>query len=410
MKAFHAILTTLLLIYCCSCKAGTQEDPQIQAIKEQNNIKHAENIHSKILKKSFQDELAERSKLLRKFGLPFTLDEKGKPLMEAWRNTGKDRILTQDLGYYATGYDKHASMCRWSMVVFTKDQLTGVNYGREKRHFLQLKRHKKWDDIVLQLVSANPRLLDEENKAMIDRGHMASVADVAGILKDENQELLYEGTYFFDNIAPQPSKFNDGIWRVFEEVIRDMSKEMDNLWVISGPAFSDLESKFKVPFMPKNFFKVLLGIKGGKVYVGALNIPSAVTLERTSVEHWMSAQYQANELPKPVRESTKPLRSFSLGFQPFPNLIKQIGKGVLIEDIWEHFPWDKAIKERWDVLRIKQANPMHYSRGSVPRRAITSPSDAFSSPQRNGRIPPPEGSKVHTWTKKGSSKPGRSMT
>lgn len=338
------------------------------------------------------------------------------PLTKAKKFGPEDRILTQDLGYYATGYDKQASMSRWSMVVFTPNQFDQTIYRRRQKYsdeptypdrqkyFYQLNHRKSWSYVINQLIYRNPKLVNNHGGVMVDRGHMTAMADVAGIFDGAAQELLHNGTYFLDNIAPQLPEFNSGPWLVFEEVIREMSKKMDTLWVISGPAFSDLESKFTTPFIPGKFFKVLLGVKSNSLYLGSLCIHHSVTMRAPS-EKWNATQCQVSELPRPVRKSATPLSPVSLGFQPFPDLTEKIDEYGPIKDIWEAFPWDEAVKKRWSNIIERQSKRTKPTRShSAPPVMIQSSNHMY--PRVNSNPSPNPNHQSHIWHKA----PRRSVT
>lgn len=96
-----------------------------------------------------------------------------------------------------------------------------------------------------------------------DRGHMAPAGDMKW------SETAMSESCYFSNICPQHSGLNGGDWRVLEEKCRSLTSVYDTLLIACGPivgnAVNGTIGSNKVT-VPDAFFKVLLGVKKGRLY------------------------------------------------------------------------------------------------------------------------------------------------
>ncbi|KAJ3265072.1 nuclease, partial [Borealophlyctis nickersoniae] len=133
---------------------------------------------------------------------------------------------------------------------------------------------------------AIPRLFRAKLKDYIgtgfDRGHMAPAADV-----HESQEAVNE-TFLLTNIAPQVGPgFNRGYWFLFENFARSLTKEFDDVYVVTGPLYlpkQEEDGKYYVKYqvigdppntsVPTHFYKVILAVKNDKPALSAFVLPN----------------------------------------------------------------------------------------------------------------------------------------
>ncbi|TPX57327.1 hypothetical protein PhCBS80983_g03894 [Powellomyces hirtus] len=132
-----------------------------------------------------------------------------------------------------------------------------------------------------------PRLFRAKLKDYVgsgyDRGHLAPAADVR-----ESQEAINE-TFLLTNMSPQVGKgFNRNYWFYFENFVRSLTKEFDDVYVITGPLYLpklEDDGKFYVKYevigdppnvaVPTHFYKVILGVKNGLQAMQGFVLPNA---------------------------------------------------------------------------------------------------------------------------------------
>lgn len=86
-----------------------------------------------------------------------------------------------------------------------------------------------------------------------DRGHLSPAGDNRWSAKAMNESFV------LSNVSPQASRFNSGIWAKFENLVRAWAKNLDGLWVTTGPILKDglpVIGASRVA-VPEYFYKVL---------------------------------------------------------------------------------------------------------------------------------------------------------
>lgn len=92
-----------------------------------------------------------------------------------------------------------------------------------------------------------------------DRGHLVPAGDMKF-----NKQAMSE-TFFFSNMTPQPSSFNQGRWSDLEILMRAWGAMYDGITIVTGPVLKDnlavigTDNKISVP---EEYFKVVLRKKG----------------------------------------------------------------------------------------------------------------------------------------------------
>jgi endonuclease G, mitochondrial len=112
------------------------------------------------------------------------------------------------------------------------------------------------------------------------RGHMAPNAD---IMREFGQEAQRE-TFLLSNICPQAPELNEHVWERLEADERKYADTMEEVWVIDGPIFGDLNGGTTARLasgiaVPQAFFKILIdeeGHPGGKPRIFSVIMPQDV--------------------------------------------------------------------------------------------------------------------------------------
>lgn len=105
--------------------------------------------------------------------------------------------------------------------------------------------------------------LEDYRGSGYDRGHLAPAGDMT-----RNREVMSE-SFLLSNMAPQigPS-FNRGIWKTLESKVRKWAEERKNIYIITGPIYSDEDYEIIGPnkvAVPAHFYKIVVsGTKAGE--------------------------------------------------------------------------------------------------------------------------------------------------
>ena len=99
-----------------------------------------------------------------------------------------------------------------------------------------------------------------------DKGHLVPAADMKW------SPMAMEECFYMTNISPQNKKFNRGVWKSIEGLVRDVAVRYGNVIVVVGPVFTTDDGlgcigASRVP-VPNAFFKVLLVNNGAYEAVG----------------------------------------------------------------------------------------------------------------------------------------------
>ena len=150
-----------------------------------------------------------------------------------------------------------------------------------------------------------------------DRGHQLPSADRL-VCRDANAQ-----TFYFTNMTPQGSTFNQNIWGVIEGTIRAWSESSDTLYVVTGCLMNDKPSVTSDAAgnmcpIPAAYFKGILryskaGTQGWGGYTGI----------GIYLEHFKT--YSRMELTKDMVMSLSDLEK-KLGYKLFTNLSDRIGE------------------------------------------------------------------------------------
>ena len=91
-----------------------------------------------------------------------------------------------------------------------------------------------------------------------DRGHLANAEDFA------NDKANLEKTFCYFNCVPQTEKLNRGIWRTWEETVRDRS-QTKLLFVVAGNIYGNRKLGPNQIGIPDYCYKIVLDAKTKKI-------------------------------------------------------------------------------------------------------------------------------------------------
>lgn len=98
--------------------------------------------------------------------------------------------------------------------------------------------------------------LADYRKSGYDKGHLAPAADMA-----RDRQTMSE-SFLLSNMIPQVGVgFNRGIWKKLEEKVREWVRERKNLYVLTGPIYTDPDYKTIGPdkvAVPTHFYKIIV--------------------------------------------------------------------------------------------------------------------------------------------------------
>ncbi len=151
---------------------------------------------------------------------------------------------------YSMEYDLSLRHTRW--VAFTAYDLTAAD---------QVTRTNAWDD--------DPQVPEDKRTERADysgydRGHLVASND-RRYCREANEQ-----TFYYSNMSPQLSDFNQKIWQKLEENVKEWMQDetlRDTLYVVKGGTIrEDQVLKYNGPHsvpVPKYYFMVVLAKKGG---------------------------------------------------------------------------------------------------------------------------------------------------
>lgn len=105
------------------------------------------------------------------------------------------------------------------------------------------------------------------------RGHLAPNFVISRLYGRAAQEAAF----LMSNISPQAKDFNSGAWQRLEELeVDEWARQFEQLWVVTGPVFSDRPKPTcaGIP-IPDAFFRVLVDLDGNKPRAIAFLIPQS---------------------------------------------------------------------------------------------------------------------------------------
>jgi len=157
---------------------------------------------------------------------------------------GHERIILYRKGY-VLGYNPEKKLADWVSYHFT-DIYCVRNVGRTEDF--------RPDP---DLLSGQRAELEDYKGSGYDRGHLAPAADMARDVQTMSESFL------LSNMTPQVGvSFNRGIWKKLEEKVRDWVLQRKNIYVFTGPIFSDPRHYNTIGpnkvAVPTHFYKIIV--------------------------------------------------------------------------------------------------------------------------------------------------------
>lgn len=135
----------------------------------------------------------------------------------------------------------------------------------------------------------------------LDRGHIARRADLlwGGVAEAKRANV---DSFFFTNITPQMDDFNQssrgGLWGQLEDaVFADTEVEDLRVSLFGGPVFHDDDREFRDVQIPREFWKVIAFVEGGKLKAKAFLLTQSLDeLEALELDRFKVFQVALSEL------------------------------------------------------------------------------------------------------------------
>ncbi|KAI8838588.1 hypothetical protein BJ741DRAFT_601572 [Chytriomyces cf. hyalinus JEL632] len=195
---------------------------------------------------------------------------------------------------YSAAYDRGRRNAHWVAERLTKESLEKLLIEDDSDTNKPDRKHSKFTEDPTVPPEFRVKPIDYSNSGY-DRGHLAPAADVT-----ESQKAIDE-TFYMSNMSPQVPAFNRGIWASFERYVRGLVRSFDEVYVVTGPLYlpkvDEGDGKFYVRYevigreknvaVPTHFYKVILGVKNGKNYLGSFVLPNEGASHDSPLESFM---------------------------------------------------------------------------------------------------------------------------
>lgn len=156
---------------------------------------------------------------------------------------GNEKIILYRKGY-VVGYNSDKKIADWVSYHFTNAYCV-KNIGRTEDF--------RPDP---DLPSGQRAELEDYRRSNYDKGHLAPAADMA-----RDPQTISE-SFLLSNVAPQIGiSFNRGIWKKLEKKIREWVRQRKNMYIFTGPIYSDPDYKTIGPNkigIPTYFYKIIV--------------------------------------------------------------------------------------------------------------------------------------------------------
>lgn len=180
---------------------------------------------------------------------------------------------------YSVGYDARTRNPKWVYEHLTAQSLKG---DVDRSHF-----SFKEDENIPKHLRAT---LASYKGQGLDQGHMAPAAN------HRSHVEAMSDTFYLTNVCPQCPQFNREYWSKLERHVRDLTKEYEHVYVVTGPLYLPYQEgnrrfvKYQVigpddVAVPSHFFKVVtLENSQGRREVRAYMLPNMVISSDTPFE------------------------------------------------------------------------------------------------------------------------------
>lgn len=162
---------------------------------------------------------------------------------------GNDGQLIKHEGYCLL-YDERHEQAKWVSYQLTKAETV--------KHYKRTDKFKPDPKVATGSAAG-----DDYLGSGYDRGHLAPAADMGW------SAMAASESFYYSNMSPQVPRFNRGIWKKLEEIVRDWAIESGAVYVVTGPVLTTGLQTIgsNQVSIPKYFYKVILeygetGVKG----------------------------------------------------------------------------------------------------------------------------------------------------
>lgn len=193
---------------------------------------------------------------------------------------------------YSLGYDARNKNPSWVYEHLTNESIKGTA-ERSNSDF-------KEDDTLPEHLRAT---LADYKGSGFDRGHIAPAAN------HKSSQSAMADTFFMSNMCPQCPQLNRGYWSKLEKHIRDLTKEYQNIYVVTGPLYlpySEVDGKRYIKYqvigkndiaVPTHFFKIILledwsGNKETRAYI----LPNKEIAASTPLDNFKTTTQKVEKL------------------------------------------------------------------------------------------------------------------
>lgn len=158
---------------------------------------------------------------------------------------------------FSLAYDEDSEQALWVSYILTREQ---ANARRTRRDRFRA------DD----LVKTGSATLSDYKKSGYDRGHLAPAADMRW-----SKQSMSE-SFYLSNMSPQTPSFNQGIWRVLEEQVREWAVRDEKLMIATGPVFYQVIDTIgeNEIWVPSHYYKVVVDVSLPKIKGIAFIMPN----------------------------------------------------------------------------------------------------------------------------------------
>jgi endonuclease G len=143
--------------------------------------------------------------------------------------------------HYTLSYIEEHEQAEWVAYLLTQDELKGTTKRKDSFKI----------DPKVKTGSAHP---SDYKKSGYDKGHLAPAADMRMDIESMSD------SFYMSNMSPQHPRLNRGIWKKSEELTRDWVRKHGDMYIVSGPIFSDDMKKIgeNQVSIPNSYYKIIL--------------------------------------------------------------------------------------------------------------------------------------------------------
>jgi endonuclease G len=163
--------------------------------------------------------------------------------------------------YFCFVFDDDYKQSKWVAYVL-KTEMTESKYSRNDKFM---------EDTKVKNGTATNK---DYEKSGYDRGHLVPAADMSF------DEISLHESFYFSNVSPQIPQFNRGIWKQLEAEVRNYTKTLNKIYVVTGPILKDLnKSEYKVIgenniVVPNYFYKAILYVSDTTIQAIGFVLPN----------------------------------------------------------------------------------------------------------------------------------------